>query len=116
MTISSPAPARTQENSARPHTTMRNLARLINPLVVRFAGTQRNTTMLYNLRIDADYREPAGGFRPVKVTYAWEENGKPKQDVHVVRKPDETYLITCAAKPLMKSIVVETHWSRQHAH
>lgn len=40
MTISSPAPARTQENSARPHTTMRNLARLINPLVVRFAGTR----------------------------------------------------------------------------
>jgi hypothetical protein len=75
--------------------------------LVRFAGTQRNTTMLFNVRIDADYKEPHGGFRPVKVTYVWEENGQVKQDAHVARKPNETYAITCAAKPVMKSIVLE---------
>jgi hypothetical protein len=75
--------------------------------LIRFAGTQRNTLVLQNTRIDADYREPHGGFRPVKVSYTWEENGKAKQDIHVARQPGETYTIACAAKPTMKSLVVE---------
>ena len=33
--------------------------------LVRFAGTSRNATGIFNFRIDADYREPRGGFRPV---------------------------------------------------
>jgi hypothetical protein len=74
---------------------------------VRFSGTQRNTLLLQNARIDADYTEPRGGFRPVKVTYQWEENGQPKQNVHVVRQPAEAYAITCAEKPVMKSIILE---------
>ena len=75
--------------------------------LVRFAGTSRNATGLLNFRIDADYREPHGGFRPVKVTYTWEENGKEKRHVRVARKPHETYTITCAAKPLMRSVALE---------
>jgi len=75
--------------------------------LVRYAGTSRNATGLLNFRIDADYREPFGGFRPVRVTYSWEENGQPKQDVHVVRRQQESYSITCASKPVMKSIVLE---------
>jgi hypothetical protein len=75
--------------------------------LVRFAGTQRNTTCLFDYRIDADYKEPYGGFRPVKVVYRWEENGQAKEDEHVARKPQETYTITCAVKPRMKSITVE---------
>ncbi len=74
---------------------------------VRWVGTQRNTTCLFQLRIDADYRQPHGGFKPVKVTYVWEEGGVEKRDVHVARSPQETYKITCAGKPLMKSIVLE---------
>jgi hypothetical protein len=74
---------------------------------VRFAGTQRNTLILQNARIDADYKEPNGGFRPVKITYAWEENGAQKQNIHVVRQPEESYTITCADKPLMKSVALE---------
>jgi hypothetical protein len=74
---------------------------------VKLVGTQRNTTLLQNLRIDADYAEPAGGFRPVKVTYTWEENGTPKQDVHIAQKPDDSYVIECQAKPTMKSIALE---------
>jgi hypothetical protein len=79
----------------------------IREALVRYAGTSRNATGLLNFRIDADYREPAGGFRPVKVTYTWEEDGRPKEDVHVARTPQETYTITCAAKPVMKAITLE---------
>ena len=54
-----------------------------------------------------DYAEPAAGFRPVKVTYAWEEGGAAKTDAHVARTPTETYKIRCGKAPLMKSLVVE---------
>lgn len=74
---------------------------------VRYAGVQRNTTCLFDYRIDADYREPHGGFRPIRVTYEWEENSKPKQDVHVARHSHENYVITCVGKPTMKSIRLE---------
>jgi hypothetical protein len=75
--------------------------------LVRYAGTNRNATGLLNSRIDADYREPFGGFQPVRVTYTWEEKGPIQRDVHVARQPRETYPITCAEKPVMKSIVLE---------
>ena len=75
--------------------------------LVRYAATQCTVAMIFDLRIDADYAEPHGGFRPVKVTYTWEEAGQLKQNVHVATKADESYTITCGAKPLMKSLVVE---------
>ena len=53
----------------------------------------RDTTCLFSLRIDADYREPRGGFAPVKVTYVWQEDGVEKRDVHVARQPEESYVI-----------------------
>jgi len=74
---------------------------------VRFTGIERNTCVLFDERIAADYAEPHGGFAPVKVTYVWDENGTARQDVHMARQPHETYMINCAAKPLMKSIAVE---------
>jgi hypothetical protein len=83
----------------------------VRQALVRYAGTSRDATQdstgLFNFRIDADYHEPFGGFRPVRVTYAWEEDGQPKRDVYVARKPHETYTIRCSAKPVMKSIVLE---------
>jgi hypothetical protein len=36
-----------------------------------------------------------------------EEKGQIQRDVHVTREPRETYAITCAEKPVMKSIVLE---------
>lgn len=75
--------------------------------LVRFAATSRNATGIFNLRIDADYREPSGGFRPVKVTYAWEEDGRPCRHVHVARRPQETYTVRCAGRPVMRSLTVE---------
>jgi hypothetical protein len=75
--------------------------------LVRYAGTSRNATGIFNFRIDADYKEPAGGFRPVKVTYTWDEDGQAKRDVHVAHSPRETYTITCAAKPVMRAIALE---------
>ena len=74
---------------------------------IRFSGSQRNTTCLFLVRIDADYKQPHGGFRPVKVTYVWEEGGIEKRDVHVAAKPKETYTIQCRSKPEMKSIILE---------
>jgi hypothetical protein len=74
---------------------------------VRWCGYQRNTTCLFLARIDADYQQPGGGFRPVKVTYVWEEGGLEKRDVHVASKPEESYQITCQSQPEMKSLVLE---------
>jgi hypothetical protein len=74
---------------------------------VKFAGTSRNATGILNFRIDADYREPAGGFRPVKVVYRWEEGGRDREQVFVARKPRETWTLSCAAKPVMKAYSVE---------
>lgn len=75
--------------------------------LVRWSGTQRNATCMFNVRIDADCRQPFGGFPPVKVTYLWTENGRVRRDVHVARKPRETYTIRCEAPPVMRSIVLE---------
>jgi len=75
--------------------------------LIRFVGQQRNTTCLFSLRIDADYREPFGGFRPVKVTYVWEEGGVEKRQTFVARKPQETFVITCESSPTMKSLILE---------
>ena len=75
---------------------------------IRYQSTRmRNTLCLFDVRMDADYLEPNGGFRPVKVTYIWEEDGERKENVHVARKPKEVYKITCAKHPIMKSLIVE---------
>lgn len=74
---------------------------------VRWVATQRNTTCLFLVRIDADYQQPHGGFAPVKVTYLWEEGGLEKKDVHIARSVEEAYKITCASKPQMKSVLLE---------
>ena len=74
---------------------------------VRWTATVRNTTCLFLARIDADYAQPAGGFRPVQVTYLWEEGGIEQKDVHVARTPEDTWKIKCAGKPTMKSITLE---------
>ena len=75
--------------------------------LIRFEGLQNNTLGLFGLRIDADYKEPNGGYRAVKVTYTWTENGAEKTDVHITSQPTETYTIKCDAKPVMRSIVLE---------
>ncbi len=74
---------------------------------VRWTGQQRNTTCAFLVRIDADYKLPYGGFRPVRITYTWEEGGIEKKDVHIASKPDETYKIKCEGKPQMRSILLE---------
>jgi hypothetical protein len=76
-------------------------------VLVRYSGTQVNTSAIIAYAIKVDYTEPRGGFRPVRVTYVWDEAGGEKRDVHIAKKPDETYTITCNDKPVMKSIAVE---------
>ena len=68
---------------------------------------QRNTTCVFDQSFNVDYKEANGGFRPVKITYVWEENGAKKENVKVCSKPSETFEIPCGAKPLMKSIILE---------
>ena len=75
--------------------------------LIRFTGTQKTATLLYNLRLDADYNEPHGTFRPVKITYNWSENGVEKTHTHIAKSPSETWKITCPTKPLLKSYTVE---------
>ena len=74
---------------------------------LRFTGKQNNTTCMFDLRIDADYKEPNGGFAPVKVTLVWTEGGAEKTDSHVAKKPDETWSIKCGANTVSKSFIVE---------
>jgi len=75
---------------------------------VRFSGTSAGSaTMIFGFRIDADYKEPHGGFAPVKVTYEYEEDGKPKTETRVMKSPNEAFTINCASRPLMKSITLE---------
>lgn len=81
------------------------------PKSTRFAliryRTLGGTAALCNARIDADYNEQFGGFRPVRVTYRWFEQGLEKTDVHVVSRPTQIYHIGCVSKPIMKSLVLE---------
>jgi len=79
----------------------------VGKTLVRFAGRQNNTAMIFSLRIDADYTEPCGGFHPVRTTYVWQENGREMRHVNVARSPSETYVIRCKDKPAMKSLIVE---------
>ncbi len=74
---------------------------------VRYAGTSRNATGLLGFRIDADYKEPAGGFRPVTTTYRWSESGAKKEKAFTAGKPSESWTVECAAKPVMESITLE---------
>jgi hypothetical protein len=75
--------------------------------LARFTGHKNGDTRLLAFRVDADYKEPNGGFAPVKITYTWDEDGKEKQDIHIATKPAESWTIKCDGKPTMKSIVVE---------
>jgi hypothetical protein len=75
--------------------------------LVRITGKSKGGLVLFRERIDADYKEPAGAFAPVKVTYEWEENGQAKSDVHIATSEKDAYKINCAVKPVMKAITLE---------
>jgi hypothetical protein len=89
------------------YTTVSNIPPGTREALVRWRGEERNTTCLFSARIDADYKQPEGGFHPVKITYTWEVGGQEKRHVHVASRPRETYKIVCPSKPRMKSITLE---------
>ena len=84
----------------------------VKAALVRLSAKEVNTACMFGVRLDVDYKEPLGGFRPVQLTYVWEEDGKEKKDVHVATKPQETYTITCGPKTVAKSYTVELAASR----
>ena len=75
--------------------------------LVRYIGKRKSSMMIWAFRADADYKDPAFGFRPVKITYAWEENGQEKKNEHIAKAAEETYTIKCDTKPTLKSIALE---------
>ena len=75
--------------------------------MVRYVATSNGTLQLANFHINADYKQPNAGFRPVKVTYIWDESGVEKKDEHVAMTAEDTWKITCTEKPVMKSIAME---------
>jgi len=89
------------------YVTLGDIPPLTKQAQVKLIVRQRNTSCVFDMRMDADYKDPYGGFRPVKITYVWEENKETKQDVHVVKEAQETYTIKCGPKPLMKTISLE---------
>jgi hypothetical protein len=76
-------------------------------VLVRFAIENPNTAMIFKPRIDVDYKEPHGGFAPIKTTYIWDENGKEMSDVHISSQDSDAWTIKCDGKPVMKSIAHE---------
>jgi hypothetical protein len=76
-------------------------------VLVRFAIDKPGTAMIFKPRIDVDYKEPHGGFTPIKTTYVWDENGKEMKDVHVSKQGSDEWTIKCDSKPVMKSITQE---------
>ncbi len=88
--------------------TLDKIPKNVRSALVRFQSTrQYNTLCIFDFRIDADYAEPNAGFRPVKITYVWTENGVEKHSTRVARARNETYRITCGKSPLMKTLAVE---------
>jgi hypothetical protein len=75
--------------------------------LVRYSALSRGDLILWRYRIEADYKEPHGGFAPVRITYRWEESGQPREDVHVARSADDSYTIKCAETPVLKSLTIE---------
>jgi len=84
-----------------------DIPRKSREMLVRFSGVQNNTTRIFDLRMDADYRELDGGFRPVKITYVWTENDEEKTHSHIATKPQETWTIHCGPGTVAKSYTME---------
>jgi hypothetical protein len=76
-------------------------------LKVKLTARQVMAVCMFGLRMDVDYKQPHGGFRPVKITYTWEENGQVKTNEHVVKSAAESYVIKCGPKTVCKSISLE---------
>ena len=90
------------------YVTVEDVPKGVRKALVRFQSTrQRNTLCIFDLRIDADYAEPHGGLRPVRITYIWDEAGAEKRHAHVARKPEETYTVRCGDGPVMRSLELE---------
>jgi hypothetical protein len=75
--------------------------------LIQYVGLRKTYMVISAFRADADYKDKSFGFRPVKVTYEWEENGAAKKDEHVAAGPDDAYTIKCGVAPKMKSITLE---------
>ena len=97
-------------NGASKYVTFDKIPAGTKDALVRFAGTQlQHDHDLVRTHRQVDYKSSlaAGFLLPIQITYTWKENGQEKKDVHIAKSADETYVINCAEKPVMASIVLE---------
>jgi hypothetical protein len=74
---------------------------------LRIVGKQANTSLLFDLQICTDYKEPAGAFQPVKITYTWDESGQTKTAEHIAKTPQDAFNITCGPRAVVKSFAMQ---------
>jgi hypothetical protein len=77
--------------------------------LLQFELTGRNTTGIFSLRIDADYRDPlaAAAPKPFRVVHRWLESGRPKEHVQVITALPSHYTIDAAEDPELVSVGFE---------
>ena len=68
---------------------------------------QASTSLLFDLQICTDYKEPAGEFKPVKITYTWDEAGQANTAEHIAKTPQDAFNITCGPKAVVRSFAMQ---------
>lgn len=75
--------------------------------LVRYQGDSQGNLVLFNFRVDADYALAGSGFVPVKMTYAYQEAGKPVTQAFTAKSAAETFNLSCGEQPVLTSIRLE---------
>jgi hypothetical protein len=88
-------------------TTFDRIPPKVHRALVRFRGTARSELVIFRHIVHADYREPAGAFAPIRITYTWSENGQAKKDEHVAQTPSDGWTIRCESPPLLEELTLE---------
>jgi hypothetical protein len=78
-------------------------------VLLKFALSGNNTIGLFNVRADADYRDPlaAKGARPFRVVHRWKDDSQERSHVQTLESLPSTYTIDAAGDPEMISVMVE---------
>ena len=76
----------------------------VRKALFRFELTGNNTVGIFSFRIDGDYRDPAGAFRPFEVVHRWKEGGQEKTHRERIARLPHRYRIETATDPEMVSV------------
>ena len=87
--------------------TFEGLSQEARKILVRYELSGKGVVALFVFRVDIDYVDPLAGALPVKVTYDWTEEGKPKAHSMTVDRYPATYRIDVSGTPVMRSVRIE---------